>query len=238
MKSRVGNLMLMAAVAIAAPALAHEPTPTPATRGFGKAVSSICAPYINDKKGPGDVSEADYQEYLELRDIGLAEDPKLPEWDKAYLGRVPKEYFPKCEKLFSDYAKGVDAEKKPTLLTSCEHNVKSRLTSITETYYPDFEKKGAETTQLWHARKDLEAARFYMYKKDGWYTTGGCATNDQYKKKFSPLKEIFAAAEKLVEKIEAAKNVRFAGVERKGTASSLKWTNLKTNETAVHHVSP
>jgi hypothetical protein len=237
MKSRVRNLML-SAIALAATANAYEPTQTPAVRGFGRAVSSICSPYINDKKSPGDVSEADYQEYLTLRDAGLAEDPKLPEWDKAYLGRVPKEYYPKCEKLFSDYAAGVDAEKKPTLLTSCEHNVQSRLTSITNTYYPEFEQKGAEAAKLWHARKDLEAARFYMYKKDGWYTTGGCATNDQYKKKFAPLKEAFLAAAKLVEKMEAAKDVRFAGVERKGTASSLKWTNLKTNETAVYHVSP
>jgi hypothetical protein len=38
--------------------------------------------------------------------------------------------------------------------------------------------------------------------------------------------------------MEAAKDVRFAGVERKGNASQLKWTNSKTNETAVYNVSP
>ena len=230
--------VVMATFLNSAVALAYEPVSSPAVSGFGRAVTSICAPYIRDKKSPGDVSESDYQEYLQLRDAGLAEDPKLPEWDKPYLGKVVSEFYPKCEKLFADYAAGVDAEKKPNLLTSCDHNVKSRLSSITDTYYPDFEKEGAKTTKLWHARKDLEAARYYLFKKDGWYTTGGCATNDQYKKKFAPLKESFLAAEKLVEKIEAAKKVKFAKVKREGTTSDLMWTDLKTHKTAVYRVSP
>jgi hypothetical protein len=239
MKFRCANLTVVVALLLSsAVALAYEPTPSPAVNGFGRAVTSVCAPYIKDKKSPGDVSETDYQEYVALRDAGLKEDPKLKEWDKPYLGKVPAEYFPKCEKLFADYAAGVDAEKKPNLLTSCEHNVNARLTSITETYYPDFEKLGAKTTKLWLARKDLETARFYMFKKDGWYTSGGCATNDQYKKKFEPLKASFVAAEKMVEKIEAAKNVKFAKVDRKGTTSDLLWTDLKTKETKVYRESP
>jgi hypothetical protein len=207
----------------------YDPPQTPAKTSFGRAIS-ICSQYVNSNKSPGDVSESDYQDYIRLRDEALAADPKLVEWDTPYLGKVAKDLYPRCEKLASAYVAGVDAEKKPTLLTSCAHNTEARLNTIMQTYYPEFEKKGAGATSLFLPRKDLEAARYYMYKKDGWYTTGGCATNDHYKAAFAPLIEKFQQAEALVKKMEQAKGVRFERVERKGTASSLIFVDVKTGK--------
>jgi hypothetical protein len=229
--NRVVMGLIAAVIALgSANALAgYDPPQTSAKTAFGQAISR-CAGYIKSNKSPGEVDESDYQEYISLRDEALAADPKLVEWDKPYLGMMPGELYPQCEKLFADYVAGIDADRKPTLDKSCAHNVESRLNGITQIYYPEFEKKGVSGVRLFHPRKDLEAARFYMYKREGWYTTGGCASNDHYKPAFAPLVDKFQQVEALVKKMEQAKGARFERVERKGTASSLIFVDIKTGK--------
>lgn len=212
-------------------AWAYDPPPGEARTNFLGALI-VCQPYLKNHKSPGEVSEADYLNYVEKRDKGLAADTALKTWDKPSLGIVPKDLFPQCEKLMADYAAGVDAEKKPTLSNSCKNNVESRLNSIMNTYYPEFKKSGANRKgQAWFARKDLEAARFYMYQRDGWLMDGGaCAHNDPYKRAFAPLKELFAKAEALVQQIEKARGVRFEKVETTGRASHVVFIDLATQK--------
>lgn len=215
----------VASTAGAADSSGYEPPMGSARTDFGAALS-LCKGSLEG--GPGKLSESTYQDYVEKRDRALKADPKLPSWDKQYLGFVPKELFPKCEKLVKDYVDGVDAEKKPTLLGPCENNTKQRLRSVIETYYPDFEKKGAAATTVWFARKDLEVARYTMYQTKGYRSQGGvCARNDPFKKAFAPLKEQFDKAEALVQKMEAAKGIKFGGVEN---GNHIVYIDLKTNQ--------
>lgn len=210
-------------------AMAYEPPPGAARTDFQGALMK-CQPYIKNSKSPGEVSEADYKAYVGKRDSALAKDAQLPEWDKASLGIVAKELFPQCEKLMTDYASGVDAEKNPSLGSACRNNVESRLNAIIDKYYPEFKKVGpVKNGQAWFARKDLEVARWYMYLRDGWSgSLGACAHNDSYKAAFLPLKELFAKAEPLVQEIEAARGVKFEKVESSATVRHIVFIDLKT----------
>jgi len=221
---------VMTVGAFASPsAHAYEPTiQTVRNDVFG--ALNLCKPYVRDDKSPGLVSDQDYYEYTNQKASALAADPKAFEWDQLHMGIVAKELFPKCEKLMAAYAAGVDAEKTPALSGPCKHNVESRLKSITDNYYPAFLKDRTASGQAWFARKELEAARFYMYRKEGWPQPlgSGCAINDSYKKAFAPLKTEFAAAEALVKKIEAGRGVTFVKVEQAN--NHILFLDVKTHK--------
>jgi hypothetical protein len=68
---------------------------------------------------------------------------------------------------------------------------------------------------VWFARKDLESARYYMYRHEGGFASGGatCDANDQFKDAFKALADEFAEAEKQVKQWEKDRGVEFHKVE-------------------------
>jgi hypothetical protein len=188
----------------------YQPDDGDAKTNFGAAIS-ICAGWKG--RSPGELADSDYHDYVEKRDSAVSADPKITTWNTKYLGYVPSEMFPFCEKISGDYAGGVDADKKP-MGDMCKRSTDVRLDSIINNYYPTFKKSGLSNGSAWFARKDLEAARWYMYFGQGFNPQGrGCAMNDRYKKAFAPIKAKFDQAEALVKEIETARGVRFEKVE-------------------------
>lgn len=222
----IGVLAVGASVFHPKTAHAYEPEPGKARNAFGGALRT-CKTAM--KKSVGELSEADYHSYVDGRDAGLKEDPKLPTWDVKYLEvEKPSQLYPLCQKFFSDYAAGVDAEKQPRLSNTCEKNTSSRLDTIINKNYPEFKAKGSAFVGAWFARKDLEAARYYMFQTQG-YATGGapCNINDHFKKAFAPIQEKFNKAEALVKEIEAGKGIRFEKIEN---GNAVIFIDVKTNQ--------
>jgi hypothetical protein len=203
---------------------AYEPPEGEARNNFGAAIS-ICAGWKGHS--PGDLADFEYHDYVEKRDAAIAADPQITHWNTKYLGYIPSEMFPTCEKISSDYANGVDAEKKP-MGEMCKRVTDLRLNSIIDNYYPTFKKDGLGNGTAWFARKDLEAARWYMYFGQGFNPQGrGCAMNDRYRKAFTPIKAKFEQAERLVREIEAARGIRFEKVEN---GNHVVFIDLKSNQ--------
>lgn len=203
----------------------YDPPAGDARNDFGGAIQ-ICAGWKGHS--PGDLADFEYHDYVDKRDAAIAADPKITSWNTKYLGYVPSEMFPWCEKMAKDYASGVDADKQP-MNDLCKRVTDSRLNSIIDDYYPGFQKNGPEQTIVWFARKDLEAARWYMYYGEGFNPQGrGCAMNDRYKPGFAPIKAKFAKAEALVQEMEAAKGVRFVKVEN---GNAVVYVDAKTGAT-------
>jgi hypothetical protein len=109
--------------------------------------------------------------------------------------------------------------KQSTISSQCVQNAWGRVKSVTENYYPGFQKSGAANTIVWFARKDLEAARHYLVpdpeNKVGWYSAFGqtCYPGDKEFAEFKQIEDDFAKAEGEVKEMEAAKGVTFREIQ-------------------------
>ena len=175
-----------------------------------------CIKFMRTKR----VSDNDYWKYVESRKAAMAIDPGILTYEKKVSGRIPKDVIPICDKLVSDYEKGIGYENE-SVSSACRTNMSKRLDPIAKRYYPRF-KADPKRFKVWLARKDLEAARWYMTIKLG-FKTGGrvCAVNDRFKKGFGELAEKLKKAEALVQEMEKAKGVVFVEV-RNNTAVIYK----------------
>lgn len=182
-----------------------------------------CISFMRTKK----VTDVDYWKYVESREEAVKIDPRVLTTEEKVSGKVPKEVIPICDKLVDDYAKGIGYEDDP-VSSVCSGNITKRLDPIEKTYYAQFKADGAAHAKAWLARKDLEAARWYITSKEG-FRTGGrtCEVNASLKKAFAPLKEKFDKTEALVKEIEQAKGVRFGGIRNN---NFIVFIDLKTGK--------
>jgi hypothetical protein len=190
---------------------AYKPTNMNAGTNLLVAFASCRGPLARGNAGL--VGQSNYDGYTQGRDKALAVDPQLKEWDEIepyqlkVLGGTPKELLPKCDRLMTEWATGVNADASPEVNPLCIPNIDHYI-KVARSYLAD------PKSMAFNARKNLEYARYTLTRKGAFPGTRVCDTNDHFKTKATPLKQSLSSLETEVEKREQERGVKFAGIDR------------------------
>lgn len=199
-------------VAVSGTAKSEEKMDSNLERIVGSAINacSYGLRYVDGGKNVAEsVSMSDYLKFNSNYEKAVTQRPDIASHSGKAFGKVVKDTLPKCIKIMDDYASGVGAKDLP-VSKNCIKNVSVRLKPILPggAYH-------SRLSAVWFARKDLESARYRMYRDENGLKSGGatCDANDQFKNAFKELADQFLQAEEQVKIWEQKRGVEFHKIE-------------------------
>jgi hypothetical protein len=198
----------------------------------------VCVADMKSNPNPANATESVYLDYVYRRDLAIAADPKVKDFDaslESIRDLTPTKLFPACDKYYADYTSGVGAADLP-LSSNCPSSADFFMRSVPKRieeskvapnpkaiYTPgqrdQFRKDAGNAVHS--ARTAHENARYALFSQFATQFGARCASNDRFKKAFAPVKQRFDANEAAVVQRETELGVRPV-VAKNGTVSYVR----------------